>query len=253
MKKKIKTIFILLFLFNFATIKNILLITKNSYFMKKGTLLIATAILVLSAFIFNACTKDDTTKPVITLKGQQSMTVVLNGTFTDPGYTAEDDEDGDISSSVVVSGTVDVNSAGTYTLTYTVSDAAGNIGTIERTVKVENAAAYLQGSYNVVDIAGGFTSNYTDHITASSITNNRVYVQYFANYEYVGNLVYFTVSANTITIPSQEVNCGSGSNFANTIFAGSGTISGNTITITYTESVPGGGGSVAGSQTYTKQ
>ena len=47
----------------------------------KGTLLIATAILLVSAFVFNACTKDDTSKPVTTLKGQASVTVILNSTF----------------------------------------------------------------------------------------------------------------------------------------------------------------------------
>ena len=216
--------------------------------MKKGTLLIATAILLVSAFVFNACTKDDTSKPVITLKGQASVTVILNSTFEDPGYTAEDDEDGDITSSVVVSGTVDVNTAGTYVITYTVSDAAGNIGTVDRTVKVENAAKYLEGAYSVVDNADGYISNYSDNIVASSIVNNKVWVSYFANYE--NGAVYFTVSGNTITIPSQDVNCGSPATLRN--FVGSGTISGNTLTLTYTETVAGVN-AIAGSQTYTKQ
>ena len=35
-----------------------------------------------------------------------------------------------------MSGTVDVNTTGTYTLTYTVADAAGNTASLTRTVKV---------------------------------------------------------------------------------------------------------------------
>jgi len=215
--------------------------------MKKGTLLIATMFFVLGAFVFNACTKDDTTKPVITLKGDKNMTVVLNSTFTDPGYTANDDEDGDISTSVVVSGTVDVNTAGVYVITYTVSDAAGNIGTIDRNVEVRNAAKYLEGSYNVTDVAVGITSTYTDNITSSATVNNRVWVTKFAFY--TNGAVYFTVSANTITIPNQTVNCGNPA--ADRLFSGSGTITGNNIQITYTETT--GGTTITGTQTYSKQ
>ncbi len=217
--------------------------------MKKGKLLFfATITLVISAFVFNACTKDDTTPPEIKLKGDKIMTIELNSTFVEPGYTAEDDEDGDITSSVVVTGTVNVNSAGTYSLTYTVSDAAGNIGTTTRTVIVKNAASYLEGNYSVIDIADGYQSTYTDHITASSTVNNKVWVDYFANYE--NGSVYFTISGNTVTIPSQNVTCGSPSTERN--FVGSGTITGTKINLTYTESVIGSN-SIAGSQEYTKQ
>ena len=52
------------------------------------------------------------------------------------GATATDSYDGDLTSSITVSSNVDTNTVGTYTVTYTVSDAAGNQATETRTVNV---------------------------------------------------------------------------------------------------------------------
>jgi len=80
----------------------------------------------------------DRTPPVITLKGSNVIEIGLGGVFIEPGYTAYDDFDGNITERVVVSGdTVDVNTAGTYTKKYDVSDEAGNSApTTARTIKV---------------------------------------------------------------------------------------------------------------------
>jgi len=79
----------------------------------------------------------DTTPPVITLYvNTPPPTVPLNGTYTEPGYTAIDDKDGDVTGSVQVFGTVNTAVAGDYTLTYQVSDSAGNTTSVTRTVTV---------------------------------------------------------------------------------------------------------------------
>lgn len=67
----------------------------------------------------------DNTAPIITLKGLANYTFSLYG-YVDPGVTAIDDKDGDISSKVEVSGIVTASIVGTYTLEYNVKDAAGN-------------------------------------------------------------------------------------------------------------------------------
>src|SRR5690606_17476039 len=87
----------------------------------------------------------DTTPPVITLLGDAEMTVEQGDPFTDPGVTASDDRDGDLTDDVVVSGdTVDTNTLGTYVITYDVSDAAGNAATqVTRTVNVVEPSPYL--------------------------------------------------------------------------------------------------------------
>ena len=75
--------------------------------------------------------------PVITLTGSD-VTLNVGDTYTDDGATASDDEEGDISANIVVGGdTVDTATAGTYTITYDVSDGAGNAATqVTRTVNV---------------------------------------------------------------------------------------------------------------------
>jgi alpha-tubulin suppressor-like RCC1 family protein len=77
--------------------------------------------------------------PAIVLKGASPMTVEANSLFEDPGATAYDVQDGDISASIVVTGTVDTATLGTYTLFYNVSDSAGNAApTVTRTVYVKD-------------------------------------------------------------------------------------------------------------------
>ena len=80
---------------------------------------------------------DDPIAPEITLQGESQITITEGDAFTDPGCTASDNCDGDVTANIVVSGTVDPNIPGTYTLTYTVADAWGNEVSIQRTVVVE--------------------------------------------------------------------------------------------------------------------
>jgi len=69
----------------------------------------------------------DFVKPVITLHGPSVMQVQAGDVFDDPGYTATDNVDGDITDKVVKSGdAVDTSRAGTYTILYDVTDSAGN-------------------------------------------------------------------------------------------------------------------------------
>ena len=84
-----------------------------------------------------SCVPPDTSAPVITLNGADSVDLFFGDTYTDAGASASDDVDGDLTSSIVVAGVVDVLTVGTYTVTYNVSDAAGNAATeVTRTVNV---------------------------------------------------------------------------------------------------------------------
>ena len=80
--------------------------------------------------------RNDTTPPVVTLKGSAALAISQGSTFTDPGATATDDTDGDLTAKIVETGTVDVSTAGLYTLTYTATDAAGNSANVSRVVTV---------------------------------------------------------------------------------------------------------------------
>ena len=87
-------------------------------------IIIVTVLTVLAA----ACKKEpaDTTPPEIVLKGSSPFYVNKDSAYIEPGYTATDDVDGDITDKVVVSGSVDVHTEGTYYLKYNVEDKAGN-------------------------------------------------------------------------------------------------------------------------------
>jgi sugar lactone lactonase YvrE len=82
----------------------------------------------------------DTQAPTITLIGSNPMTVECHTTFVDSGATASDTCAGDLTSSISVSGTVDSNVVGTYTLNYMVSDGSHS-ATVTRTVKVVDTTA----------------------------------------------------------------------------------------------------------------
>lgn len=80
----------------------------------------------------------DVTAPVIALLGDAEMELEAGAVFEDPGFTAADDCDGDMTALVTVEGTVDTEKAGAYTLVYTVTDAAGNTATVQRSVTVKD-------------------------------------------------------------------------------------------------------------------
>ncbi len=64
--------------------------------------------------------------PVITLTGSDLIDLDVNDTWTEPGYSAADTEDGTITGDVDVTGTVNTAIAGTYQLIYNVEDSIGN-------------------------------------------------------------------------------------------------------------------------------
>ncbi|HEV7858217.1 MAG TPA: HYR domain-containing protein [Pyrinomonadaceae bacterium] len=78
-------------------------------------------------------TVSDHQAPTLTLAGANPMTVECHTGFTDPGASATDNCD---AVTVSVSGSVNPNVVGTYTLTYTASDTSGNTGTATRTINV---------------------------------------------------------------------------------------------------------------------
>ncbi|MBQ8238237.1 MAG: polysaccharide deacetylase family protein [Oscillospiraceae bacterium] len=78
----------------------------------------------------------DPIPPELTLKGNASITLEVGQVYQEPGYTATDNCDGDITDRVTVTGTVNTEKAGTYTLEYTVVDSYENSASAKRTVNV---------------------------------------------------------------------------------------------------------------------
>ena len=115
----------------------------------------------------------DTTPPVITLLGANPFPVNQGTTHTDPGATASDNVDGDLTSSIIVDASaVNTSVPGDYPVTYNVSDVAGNAAIqVTRTVHVtansapEIAVEQPTGN-NLVD--GASTVDFGDVVVADN-------------------------------------------------------------------------------------
>ncbi len=78
----------------------------------------------------------DTTPPAIALAGGEVLELEAGVPYEEPGFTATDDRDGDLTAQVVVDGEVNCFHVGDYEITYTVTDAYRNTTAVTRTVKV---------------------------------------------------------------------------------------------------------------------
>jgi len=114
-------------------------------------------VLIAVSFLLNACggggssgssapvtnpppPPPDVTAPVITLVGDNPQILITGNTYVELGATASDNIDGDLTASIVIDATaVDSTIPGNYTVTYDVTDAAGNAAdTASRTVTVSD-------------------------------------------------------------------------------------------------------------------
>jgi hypothetical protein len=113
--------------------------------MKKRFLVLV--LVLMFGFFLASCGDDEPTDPTVDptvadtvnpqILGVTNVTITLGDSFNAlTGVTATDNIDGNLTSSIVVTGTYNVNVAGVYTITYTVTDAAGNVATATRILTV---------------------------------------------------------------------------------------------------------------------
>ena len=77
----------------------------------------------------------DVTPPIITLTGETTVNLNVGDTYNESGATVTDDTDASVA--VIISGSVDTATAGSYSITYNATDTAGNQATeVTRTVVV---------------------------------------------------------------------------------------------------------------------
>ncbi len=178
----------------------------------------------------------DTTAPVITLNGSSTMNLTVGDSFTDPGATASDNVDGDLTSSIVVTGTVNTASAGTYTLNYNVSDTAGNAATqVSRTVNVNEPAGDTEAP------------TVPTNLVASNITETTATLSWNASSDNVGVTAYevFSNGTSIVTVTSTGANITgltANTSYSYTVRANdaAGNSSANSNTASFT--TPGGSG-----------
>lgn len=78
----------------------------------------------------------DDEKPVITLK-DNDIVIDYKEEYTEPGYTAKDNYDGDITDKVTTIGSVNTKKVGLYKVTYKVNDSSNNETILETTINVQ--------------------------------------------------------------------------------------------------------------------
>ena len=90
-------------------------------------------------------------RPTIILKGNTVVYLNKGCPYIEAGYTAKDNLDTDISEGVTVSGTVDINTAGQYFLTYKIKDLLQNESLVTRIINVSTSVCALEVDKNEID------------------------------------------------------------------------------------------------------
>jgi len=130
---------------------------------------------------------NDLTKPVITKNGNDTIYMEQYGSYTDPGATAYDNIEGDLTSKIIKTGSVDTALTGYFSICYDVKDAYGNAAdtkcrtvavVVDRTPPVitllgKNPDTVLVGTTYTDPGATAF-DNYSLNITSKIKTTNNV-------------------------------------------------------------------------------
>jgi hypothetical protein len=189
---------------------NYLIVITN---MKYRSLLIIALIFVIGTL---GCKKEeDTQGPTVSILGKTSDRVLYPKQYVDPGATATDDVDGDVSSTVVAHNSIDYNNPNTnYDIYYTAKDKAGNEGSSgQRLVMLINLNTQFGATNGPV--------NYwetPDYKVSDTLIFNK-----FAGHTGAKIRAYMP-SDSTFTIASQTVICGEPGAEVQRTFTGNGTL-----------------------------
>jgi hypothetical protein len=137
----------------------------------------------------------DTTPPVITLNGSSLVRHPSGVVYEDLGAKAMDSVDGEVP--VIVTGTVNYNSIGTFTITYTATDKSKNNAVVTRKVEV----SLVQTGYFIGPPIAGVKYSTGSH---TGYTNSLGQFQYLQGEEVtfsIGNLVLGSAQAGPMVTP----------------------------------------------------
>ncbi|MHC1707139.1 MAG: DUF5011 domain-containing protein [Bacteroidales bacterium] len=151
-----------------------------------------------------SCKKEDKTSPSIQLTGKDTIYLNLHDTWIEPGFVATDNNDGNITGNVSVSGSVNTDIVNVYSLEYSVSDDAGNNASVKRLVYIK--ADSLQGDYTIDAVVTGTNAgNYTYAVLV--IPGSEYNILQFQNFCDLGNAVKIEVLVNgsAVIIPNQTL------------------------------------------------
>lgn len=134
----------------------------------------------------------DNEAPKLILHGYENMYLLQGTKYEEPGFTAHDNCDGNLTSQVAIEGTVDINTIGEYTITYSVKDSQGQLQTKKRNIHVYNNTIGTNVNKNgkIVyltfdDGPNAYTKNILDVLKKYQVKATFFVTNQFPNYQYL--------------------------------------------------------------------
>ena len=138
---------------------------------------------IATACIFSSCRKEDTLKPIINLNPDTTLKHYRSEPYNDPGFEAVDDYSCNLTDNIEVINEVDVNHYGSYSITYTVEDEAGNVAETERQVDIILPLTdYYSQNYTAFDTCTSSNFYYTGLVQDCDCDNFSVIVGNISNF-----------------------------------------------------------------------
>lgn len=160
-------------------------------------------------------------EPQITIIGNSNIEILKTRTYTDLGATATDQIDGDITSEITTTSNVNTSRAGTYYMTYRVTNSEGITSTKQRTVVVrEPVVSITLNGPSTINLPIGKTyidlgataydellGNVTSNITITNNINPYTLGTYYVNYNVTTSGVTKTVkrTIKVISLPGPSI------------------------------------------------
>jgi len=100
----------------------------------------------------------DSTPPVISINGDNPLILQIGDAYVEQGATITDDSEDDLSSSLTIDAkAVDTTTAGTYIVTYDVSDSSGNVAL--QSIRTVGVVSSIQTLENAIDLMTSVRDN----------------------------------------------------------------------------------------------
>ena len=161
----------------------------------------------------------DNISPVIKLKGNQIIEMSINTEYKEPGYTAIDEYDGDITDKVEIKGKIDTENYGEYVLTYKVKDNSDNTTEVNRIIKIideekpkiecyTDYSAFQIGTENPIGCKAidNFDGDITEKIKITGEYNKNIPGTYKIKYEVKDDAGNKTEKEHNITMFNNQAN-----------------------------------------------
>lgn len=160
----------------------------------------------------------DDEKPIITLK-DNDIVIDYKEKYTEPGYTAKDNYDGDITDKVIIENNIDNTKLGNYEVKYKVKDSSNNETIIKRKVSVKdktkpviklnrniNSYVILNKDINLKDFTAidNYDGDITDKVTTIGNVNTKKVGLYKVTYKVSDSSNNETILETTINVQKKN-------------------------------------------------